>query len=62
MKLILVDFFIFLGDYQLGIKKKRIWYMAWYYTDNDVFLADNVVLADISVLFADIMTFFHGLF
>ena len=29
-----------------------------YNTDNDVFLADNVILADISVLFADIMTFF----
>ena len=29
-----------------------------YYTDNDVFLADNIVLADISVLVADIMTFF----
>ena len=31
----------------------------WYYKDSDVFLADSVDLADISKIFADILTFFQ---
>ena len=33
-----------------------------YYTDNDVFLADKVVLTNISVFFSDIITQFYDCF
>lgn len=33
-----------------------------HYTDSDVFMVDDVVLADILDFRADIMTFFHGRF